>query len=63
MSKTQIDFRYESRLGTELYARTEALDFDQAVDMIQKFSDWCDSNGFTIRHIEINDYETKAVEI
>ena len=59
MSKTEIHFRYVSRLGTKFYARMEALDYDQAVNMIQKFADWCDENGFTMKHIEINDYEAK----
>lgn len=63
MSKTQIDFTYETKLGTKLYARVEALDFFQADALIEKLSDWCDENGFSMEHIELNRYETKVVEI
>ena len=63
MSKTQIDFTYETHLGTKLYARAEALDFFQAVALIEKFSDWCDENNYTVENIVINRYETKGAEI
>lgn len=63
MSKTQINFIYETRLGAELYARAEALDIAHATNLIEKFSDWLDENGFTMTHIEISKYEQKGAEI
>ena len=49
-----IDFTYETKLGTKLIGRMECIDFDETGDIITAVIEWCDTNGFRMRRIDIN---------
>ena len=62
MSRVLIDFTYSSRLGSKFCAQAEALDYDQAGDLVTSVIDWCESCGFKMECVKIRDIETKEGE-
>ena len=49
-----IDFTYEIKSGTKLTGRMECLDYDQTGDIITAVIEWCETNGFQMRRVDIN---------
>lgn len=52
--KINIDFTYETKLGTTLTGRLECLDYDEVGDIMTAVIEWCETNGFRMRRIDIN---------
>lgn len=49
-----IDFTYETKFtSTQLHSHIECIDFEQD-DIIKSMLDWCESNGFKMRRIDMN---------
>lgn len=49
-----IDFTYETKLGSKLTGQLECLDYDEAGDIMTAVIEWCETNGFKMKRIDIN---------
>lgn len=49
-----IDFTYETKLGSKLTGQLECLDYDETGDIITAVIEWCETNGFKMKRIDIN---------
>ena len=55
-----IDFTYETKLGTKLTGRLECLDYDEVGDIMTAVIEWCETNGFKMKRIDINRLDKEA---
>ena len=49
-----IDFTYETKNGTKLTGQLECLDYDEVGDIMTAVIEWCETNGFKMKRIDIN---------
>ena len=49
-----IDFTYETKIGTKLTGQLECLDYDEVGDIMTAVIEWCETNGFKMKRIDIN---------
>ena len=49
-----IDFTYETKLGTKLSGQLECTDYDEVGDIMTAVIEWCETNGFKMKRIDIN---------
>lgn len=55
-----IDFTYETKLGTKLSGQMECLDYDEIGDIMTAVIEWCQTNGFKMKRIDINRIDKEA---
>lgn len=49
-----IDFTYETKMGTKLTGQLECIDYDEVGDIMTAVIEWCETNGFKMKRIDIN---------
>ena len=54
------EFTYETKGESLLHGTVECLDFDDAMEALEKMIDWCDTQGFKMRRCDIKDIKPEV---